>query len=603
MPPTSQLDPGQITKITYDATNEAVKVNLVAGSASFTVDSEQADDTPFVPGGATLLIGALADNVAPDSVDEGDVGAVRMSNNRNLYTQIRDAAGNERGVNITAASEMNVLASAQPGVDIGDVTINNAVGVGAVNIQDGGNSITVDGTVAATQSGAWNITNVSGTVSLPTGASTLAEQQTQTTSLQLLDDSVATTGAAITAKGIAAVGTDGTNARILKTDAAGELQIDVLSSALPTGASTSALQTTGNTSLSSIDTKVPANLTVTATRLLTDGSGVTQPVSAASLPLPTGASTEATLSTLNGKIATFDLDSGVGTQNVQGVSLRKTASGGSVELGTSTDPVRTDPTGTTAQPITDNGGSITVDGTVSAAQSGVWNITNVSGTVSLPTGAATEATLTAQSAKLPATLGQKTMAASLAVAIASDQSALPVTGTFFQATQPVSAASLPLPAGASTSALQTTGNTSLSSIDTKVPANLTVTATRLLVDGSGVTQPVSGTVTVAALDVVDFFDTPVLDASVTNITASAGNPVQVVATLAANVKKIKVNDTIGEYVGVYTGAALSEVLQCIVGPGEDGSIDVGMASGERVSVRNMANAALTSGKICIQFIG
>ena len=47
---------------------------------------------------------------------------------------------------------------------------------------------------------------------------------------------------------------------------------------------------------------------------------------------------------------------------------------------------------------------------------------------------------------------------------------LAVTGTFWQATQPISAASLPLPTGASTSALQTTGNTSLSSIDTKTPA-------------------------------------------------------------------------------------------------------------------------------------
>lgn len=40
----------------------------------------------------------------------------------------------------------------------------------------------------------------------------------------------------------------------------------------------------------------------------------------------------------------------------------------------------------------------------------------------------------------------------------------PVTGTFWQTTQPVSAASLPLPTGASTSALQSTGNTSLASI-------------------------------------------------------------------------------------------------------------------------------------------
>jgi hypothetical protein len=40
-----------------------------------------------------------------------------------------------------------VTAAAQPGVDIGDVTVNNAAGAAAVNIQDGGNAITVDGTV------------------------------------------------------------------------------------------------------------------------------------------------------------------------------------------------------------------------------------------------------------------------------------------------------------------------------------------------------------------------------------------------------------------------------------------------------------------------
>jgi hypothetical protein len=38
--------------------------------------------------------------------------------------------------------------------------INNASGASAVNIQDGGNSITVDGTIAATQSGVWAIDSV-----------------------------------------------------------------------------------------------------------------------------------------------------------------------------------------------------------------------------------------------------------------------------------------------------------------------------------------------------------------------------------------------------------------------------------------------------------
>lgn len=43
--------------------------------------------------------------------------------------------------------------AANNGVDIGDVTVNNGSGANAVNIQDGGNSITVDGTVSATAAG------------------------------------------------------------------------------------------------------------------------------------------------------------------------------------------------------------------------------------------------------------------------------------------------------------------------------------------------------------------------------------------------------------------------------------------------------------------
>src|SRR5262249_2630854 len=62
----------------------------------------------------------------------------------------------------------------------------------------------------------------------------------------------------------------------------------------------------------------------------------------------------------------FDMDTGAGTQNIIGVTLRKSASGGSVEYGTSSDPIRVDPTGTTTQPVS---------GTVTAnAGSGTFNI-------------------------------------------------------------------------------------------------------------------------------------------------------------------------------------------------------------------------------------
>lgn len=151
---------------------------------------------------------------------------------------------------------------ANSGVDIGDVTINNAAGASAVNIQDGGNSITVDGTVAATQSGTWNITNVSGTVSLPTGAATAAKQPALGTSGTASSD-------VITIQGISGM-------TAVKTDAAqsGTWNITNVSGtvSLPTGASTEA-------TLSTLNGKIPSNLTVTSTRLLVDGSGVTQPTS------------------------------------------------------------------------------------------------------------------------------------------------------------------------------------------------------------------------------------------------------------------------------------------------------------------------------------
>jgi hypothetical protein len=68
------------------------------------------------------------------------------------------------------------------------------------------------------------------------------------------------------------------------------LPVNVVSAAAVAGASTAAKQDTGNTSLASIDSKTP---TLVGGRQPVDGSGVTQPVSAAALPLPTGAATSA----------------------------------------------------------------------------------------------------------------------------------------------------------------------------------------------------------------------------------------------------------------------------------------------------------------------
>lgn len=172
----------------------------------------------------------------------------------------------------------------------------------------------------------------------------------------------------------------------LSVDTDGHAQVDVLSSALPTGAATLAEQQTQTTHLStiagdttSLDTKIPSQ---------------GQAAMAASVPV----------------VISSDQS---------------------------------------AIPISDGGSTITVDGTVAATQSGTWNIADITGTVSLPTGAATEMTLatlateaTAQTLATEATLqsvqtsvgsidtktpslGQAAMAASVPVVLASDQSSLP----------------------------------------------------------------------------------------------------------------------------------------------------------------------------------
>lgn len=51
-------------------------------------------------------------------------------------------AANKLAVNVGGAA--SVIGAANSGVDIGDVTINNAAGAAAVNVQDGGNALTVD---------------------------------------------------------------------------------------------------------------------------------------------------------------------------------------------------------------------------------------------------------------------------------------------------------------------------------------------------------------------------------------------------------------------------------------------------------------------------
>lgn len=85
-------------------------------------------------------------NILPDGQNQMPSGD---SSTRPIYTTLN---GSVVPLPTGAALEATLAAMNAKfvtGTDIGDVTINNAAGAAAVNIQDGGNSITVDGTVTA----------------------------------------------------------------------------------------------------------------------------------------------------------------------------------------------------------------------------------------------------------------------------------------------------------------------------------------------------------------------------------------------------------------------------------------------------------------------
>lgn len=144
---------------------------------------------------------------------------------------------------------------------------------GVISIDDAGGSITVDGTVAisgtvtvgshavtnagtfavqAAQSGTWNVTNISGTVSLPTGASTLAEQQSQTALLGTIDADTSTLAAVTTGVGLQTVPFVDTGAGFVS------LNVDGSGRTVVVGTGTFAVQSTLQTGSATIG-KLAAN--------------------------------------------------------------------------------------------------------------------------------------------------------------------------------------------------------------------------------------------------------------------------------------------------------------------------------------------------------
>lgn len=445
MCPTTELDANQVLKGAYDEANQRLRVDaeITATFGQLEVTLLSNEDNISIGNTSNTRFAEITTDSELQTSDAGAKLSLDSINNKlttvNLGLDIIDAElqlkANESTL-LTRATETTLLTRATEstlgtrasestlstlnskfvsGTDIGDVTINNASGASAVNIQDGGNSITVDGSISVsnfpavqpvsdnggslTVDGSVAVSNfpVSQAVTGPLTdielrASPVSTSVSNFPAVQPVSDngssltvdgtvgisgSVAVTGSLTDAElratpipvsgTITAIGS-GNFTVVQPTGSNLHTVIDSGTISLPSGASTSALQTTGNSSLSSIDGKL-------ATLGQKNMAGST----------PVVIASDQSVLPISGTI------SGTGNFTVIqpiGSNLHTVLDSGT--LSTITNVVHVD----------DNGGSLTVDGTISALQSGIWNINNISGIISLPTGASTAANQTIANANL-----------------------------------------------------------------------------------------------------------------------------------------------------------------------------------------------------------
>lgn len=183
--------------------------------------------------------------------------AANGTNGATAPTVSTQVAGQNPSGNLTPLqvdSSGNLLTSPAPGAATSALQVTGNAALGSILLD------LTNGT---------QITQITGTVPLPTGSATAANQVTGNNSLASIDGKTPALGQALAAASVpvvltaAQITTLTPLTSVTVTQATGTNLHTVIDSgtiSLPTGASTSALQTTGNTSLASIDAGIPAAL-------------------------------------------------------------------------------------------------------------------------------------------------------------------------------------------------------------------------------------------------------------------------------------------------------------------------------------------------------
>lgn len=423
----TQIVDGTGNVIASTSNNLNVQCANCTGSGVSAVD--QASMTPgtslFAGGGGFYQTTATA-----NPLTTGTQGMFQVTANRALFSNLRNSSGVEIG---TASTPLQVSLA------------NTGANGTALVVNGSGVTQPVSGTFwQATQpvSGSIGITgtlpafNATPTFNLGTlnGAATAANQSTIITDLGLLPQGLAQGSTTSGQGGILDQGAVTSGAPSYTTGTTRPLSLTTVG-AIRTDSSATTQPVSGNVG-------VTGSVAVTGTFYQ-----ATQPVSAASLPLPTGASTAANQVSGNSAIAALPQAyvPGAVTSGQSGALIMGAATSSAPSL-----------TSASTYPISlDLAGNVRINCTTGCNGSNA----------SVSTNNATAPVSSTQIGTIDS--GGKLQAASssnpIPVAIAGT---VPVSGSFYQATQPVSAAALPLPTGAASSSLQASGNTTLTSSNT-----------------------------------------------------------------------------------------------------------------------------------------
>ena len=420
-------------------------------------------------------------------------------------------------------------------------------------------------------------------------------------------NSEASNGGSLPSSVLVVAGYDGANVRAIKTDSTGEIAVDVSSSALPSGAATSALQTAGNNLLTTIDADTSSLAgAISGTEMQVD--------IVASLPAGTN------------NIGDVDIASALpaGTNNIGDVDIASalpagTNSIGTVILGAGTaaigklvandgvdigdvDVTSIVPgTGATnlgkaiqsAQGTTDTGvPALVVRNDTLADLSGADGDyaplqVNASGalytevkTSALPSGAATEAKQDVIETTLNSIEGDTS---SLAGAVSGTEMQVDIVASLPAGTNNIGDVDIAsaLPAG--------TNNIGDVDIASALPAGTNSIGTVVLGAGSASIGKLT------AIAPVDFLDSGLIDTSTAAI-ASTGTTV--VSSLAAACTEIEIQEDIGEFMTLRVGGTIKAFL-----PLGGGRVKVSLAATDAVQLFSETGTAISSGKIAINFLG